>query len=113
MVGLPSRSIRGKAALALFGVLDDRCGIARPVREPMAPWLMDELVRDTSQFFNVATDIAAVRIKALRLCRRIEDPEVRCGVRARSSYPLPVELVAREIAVHEVLNKVRGATVGR
>ena len=63
-------------------------------------------VRHLRQFRHIAADEAAIWIKTLGLCDRIENPKPGLCIAARRSGPLPTTVVGRQVKVIEVLCKV-------
>ena len=53
------------------------------------------------QLRDPAPHVVAGRIELLALRLRIEDAEVRRGVRAAARHPLPVQRIVREVGIHE------------
>ena len=78
-------------------------------RVGVAPGLMNAGGGQPAQFRHPALDVAALRVELAALCHRVEHPEVRSRVGARTSNPLPVELVRRQVAIDEVLHEPPGA----
>ncbi len=67
------------------------------------PRLVDLCAGHAGELGNEAADVDAFGIELLRLEHRVEDPEVRRGVRAAARRPLPAAVVVREVGVGELV----------
>jgi hypothetical protein len=67
------------------------------------------LAVEVTQLGHPAPDILAGRVELQSLADRVEDPEVRRGVRAAAGDPLPVQRVRREVAVAQRPHEPAGA----
>ena len=66
---------------------------------------MQVAVRQGRQFRNPTTHVSAVSIEFLPLQDRVEDSEIRCGIRAASRHPLPTRYIVRKIRVNKGVPK--------
>src|SRR3954452_21475564 len=92
------------------GVVDNRLGVVdrAALQRPDLPRLVERLAVDRRQLGDVAPDVVAAGVEALRLSQRIEDA-VRPGVVAGARDPLPVPGVVGDIAVDQQVPEVSGA----
>jgi hypothetical protein len=73
-----------------------------------SPWLMNPAVRNFCQLGTPTPNVIAVRIEFFALRDGVEDAEVRGGIRAAASGPLPAEGVLGEIGVDKCVPKPTG-----
>src|ERR1700722_5952760 len=100
-------------ALAADPVIDDRFRIglaeidagAFQIKRRGAPWLVDQIYRQSRQFRYPAPDIEAIRIELLALQDRIEHAEIGRCIGTGACNPLPVGGVAAGVGIDQRVPK--------
>ena len=119
LLGIPPRATldraSGRARVALVSRDDrndrndrnDRRRIADAGESAPAqtPWLVDQGRVERPQLGDVAPDVLAAGIESPSLARRAQHP-VRVRPGAAPGHPLPVQVVERDVRVHEVRQEV-------
>lgn len=107
LLGIPRRATLDRASGRARDDRDDRRRVADAGEAPPAeaPRLVDQGRVERPQLGHVAADVLAAGIEAPSLARRAEHP-VRVAPRAAPRHPLPVQVVERDVRVHEMGEKV-------
>ena len=113
LIRMPGFSISIKRTPPGRRVLDDGLGIGLAKFDMgrtqncfgRSPWLVKVSVRQGLQFRYEFAHVTSLQVELFTLQNRIENPEIRGGISARSGYPLPACSIVCRISIDKRIPK--------